>query len=182
MQGLHIVDPEIATGEAARLFTATHEALGVIPNLAKVMANNLAVLKGYLGVVGALGPEGTSLSPDLIERIALLVAQENRSDYCLSVHSFRGTKVVGLTALETARARRGEAGDPWGAAVLALASAVVRDRGAVSDDQLAMARHDGLSDGQTVEVVAHVALNVFTNYLAKAARVDIDWPLVRHSD
>ncbi|WP_431914453.1 carboxymuconolactone decarboxylase family protein [Nonomuraea jabiensis] len=178
---MHIVDPEIATGEAAQLFAATHKALGVIPNLAKVMANNPAVLKGYLGVVGTLGAEGT-LPADLLERIALLVAQENKCDYCLSEHSFRGTKVAGLSALETARARRGEAGDPRAAAVLALASAVVRDRGAVSDDELATARHDGLSDGQIVEVVAHVALNVFTTYLANVARVDIDWPLVRHTD
>ncbi|MEQ4724881.1 carboxymuconolactone decarboxylase [Nonomuraea sp. B19D2] len=178
---MHIVDPEIATGEAAQLFTATHKALGVIPNLAKVMANNLAVLKGYLDVVGILGAEGT-LPADLLERIALLVAQENKSDYCLSVHSFRGTKVAGLTAVEAGRARRGEAGDPWAAAVLGLASAVVRERGAVSDDQLATARHAGLSDGQIVEVIAHVALNVFTNYLANTARVDIDWPLVRHTD
>ncbi|MEU2589063.1 hypothetical protein ABZ612_41015 [Streptomyces avermitilis] len=40
----------------------------------------------------------------------------------------------------------------------------------------------GLSGGQIIEVIAHVALNVFTNYLATAARVDIDWPLVRHTD
>jgi AhpD family alkylhydroperoxidase len=181
MQGLPSVDPEIATGEAVHLFTATHQALGVIPNLAKVMANSLAVLKGYVGVVGALGAQGT-LPADVPERIALLVAQENRSDYCLSAHSFRGTKVAGLTVVEATRARRGEADDPRAAAVLALAAAVVRDRGAVSDDQLAMVRRAGLSDGQIVEVIAQVALNLFTNYLAKAARVDIDWPLVRHTD
>jgi hypothetical protein len=45
-----------------------------------------------------------------------------------------------------------------------------------------MVRRAGLSDGQIVEVIAQVALNLFTNYLAKAARVDIDWPLVRHTD
>lgn len=45
-----------------------------------------------------------------------------------------------------------------------------------------MVWHGGRSDGQTVEVTADVALNVFTSYLATAARVDIDWPLVRHTD
>lgn len=178
MQRLPLVDPEIATGKAARLFIATHRALGVVPNLARVTANSLAVLKGY---VGALGAEGT-LSADVLERIALLVAQENRSDYCVSMHSFLGTKVAGLTVVEATRARRGEADDPRAAAVLALAAAVVRDRGAVSDDQLAMVRHAGLSDGQIVEVIAQVALNLFTNYLANAARIDIDWPIVRHTD
>ncbi|RSS56924.1 carboxymuconolactone decarboxylase family protein [Streptomyces sp. WAC01280] len=181
MQGLHTVDPEQATGDTAKLFTATHRALGVIPNLARVMANNPTVLKGYVDVVTALSAQGT-LSAGVRERIALLVAQENRSDYCLSVHAFRGTRVAGLTTAEATRARRGEADDPWAAAVLDLAAVVVRDRGAVSDTQLAVARHAGLSDGHVVEVIAHVALGVFTNYLATAARIDVDWPLVRHTD
>ncbi|MET7921679.1 hypothetical protein ABZU45_38930 [Streptomyces avermitilis] len=59
---------------------------------------------------------------------------------------------------------------------------MARDRGTVADAQLAAARCAGLSDGQIIEVIAHVALTVFTNYLATAARVDIDWPLVRHTD
>ena len=176
-----MVDPEIATGEAVQLFTATHHTLGVIPNLVKVMANSPAVLKGYVDVLGVLGAQGT-LSADLLERLALLVAQENRSDYCLSAHWFRGTKVAGLTVVEATHARRGESGDSRAAAALALAKAVVRDRGAVSDAQLAIVRQAGLTDGQIVEVIAQVAVNVLTNYLAKAARVDIDWPLVRHTD
>ncbi|WP_018349788.1 carboxymuconolactone decarboxylase family protein [Longispora albida] len=180
MQVLHNVDPELATGETARLLTATHQDLGVVPNLARVMASSPAVLKGYLGTVRALGAEGT-LPGGLAERIALLVAQESRSDYCLSMHSFRGTNVAGLPAAEVTRARRGETGDPQAAAVLALAAAVLRHHGAVSADQLALVRHAGLADGQIVEIIAHVALGVFTSYLATAARCDIDWPLVRHT-
>ncbi|MFE9560159.1 GNAT family N-acetyltransferase [Streptomyces sp. NPDC006487] len=178
---LHTVEPEIATGETAALFTATHRALGVIPNLVRVMANNPAVLKGYLGVVSTLSAEGT-LPADVRESIALLVAQENGSDYCLSVHAFRGTRTAGLTAAEATSARRGRSDDPWAAAVLELAASTVRDRGTVADRQLAAARRAGLSDGQIVEVIAHVALNVFTNYLATASRVDVDWPLLRHTD
>ncbi|MEU4270887.1 carboxymuconolactone decarboxylase family protein [Streptomyces sp. NPDC026092] len=178
---LHTVEPEIATGESAALFTATHQALGVVPNLARVMANSPAVLKGYVDLLTTLNTEGT-LSAAVRESIALLVAQENGSDYCLSVHAFRGTRTAGLSTTEATLARRGKADDPWAAAVLDLAAVVVRDRGTVADEQLAAARRAGLSDGQIVEVVAHVALNVFTNYLAAAARVAIDWPLVRHTD
>ncbi|WP_309032721.1 MULTISPECIES: carboxymuconolactone decarboxylase family protein [Streptomyces] len=178
---LHTIDPEEVTGEAATLFTATHQALGVIPNLTRVMANNPAVLKGYVGVVTALDAEGT-LSAGVRERIALLVAQENRSDYCLSAHAFRGTRLAGLTTAEATRARHGEAEDPWAAAVLDLAAVVVRNHGVVTDAHLDTVRRAGLSDGHVVEVIAHVALGVFTTYLATAARVDIDWPLVRHTD
>lgn len=178
---LHTVEPEIATGDTAALFTATHQALGVVPNLARVMANSPAVLKGYLGVVTTLSAEGT-LPAAVRESIALLVAQENGSDYCLSVHAFRGIRTAGLSAAEATRARRGKADDTWAAAVLDLAAVMVRDRGAATDEQLAAARRAGLSDGQIVEVIAHVALNVFTNYLAASARTEVDWPLVRHTD
>ncbi|MCP3754659.1 GNAT family N-acetyltransferase [Streptomyces sp. TBY4] len=178
---LHTVEPETATGETAALFTATHRVLGVVPNLARVMANSPAVLKGYLGAVTTLSAEGT-LPAEVRESIALLVAQENGSDYCLSVHAFRGTRTTGLSAAGATGARRGEADDPRAAAVLELAASAVRDRGAVADGRLAAARRAGLTDGQIVEVIAHVALNVFTNYLATAARAEVDWPLVRHTD
>lgn len=36
----------------------------------------------------------------------------------------------------------------------------------------------GLSDAEIVEIIALVALNVFTNVLGKATRVDIDFPKV----
>ncbi|GIG69232.1 GNAT family N-acetyltransferase [Phytomonospora endophytica] len=181
MEALPFVDPETATGETHRLLTAAHQALGVVPNLVKVMANSPAVLDGYVGVLSALSTEKT-LPADVLERIALLVAQENRCDYGLSAHSFLGTKVAGLTEAEATRARHGKADTPRAATVLALARSVIRDHGAVTDEQLAGARRAGVSDGQIVEVIAFVALNAFTNYLANAARVAIDWPLVRHTD
>lgn len=40
------------------------------------------------------------------------------------------------------------------------------------------ARAAGLSDGEIVEVIAIVALNIFTNVLGKATRVEIDFPKV----
>ncbi|GAA4049202.1 carboxymuconolactone decarboxylase family protein [Nonomuraea soli] len=171
MTRLTLVDPDNAAGETTHLLTAVHKALGVVPNLVKVLANNPAVLEGYLNVVGAK----RTLSADTLIRIALLVAQENKSGYGLAQHSFLGTKVVGLPAAEVARARRGEAADPLNRAVLELAAAVLK--GAVSDDHVAVARQAGLSDRQIVEIVAQVALHVFTAYLTQVADIAIDWPL-----
>ena len=34
------------------------------------------------------------------------------------------------------------------------------------------------TDGEIAEIIAHVALNVFTNYFNRAAQTDIDFPLV----
>jgi uncharacterized peroxidase-related enzyme len=179
MPDLPLVEPETATGEAASLLAAAQRALGVTPNMIKAMANSPAALRGYLEFSGAL--RGGSLPAAVRERIALLVAQENRCDYCLSAHTYIGTHLAGLSEDEAARARQGQADDLTAAAALCLAVAVVRNHGAVTDDELAAAR-GGLSAGQIAEVLAHIALSIFTNYLSLAARVDIDWPLIRHTD
>jgi AhpD family alkylhydroperoxidase len=115
------------------------------------------------------------------ERIVLLVAQETRCDYGLSAHTFTGTRLAGLSDAETARARSGEASEPLAAAALAFAAVMLRGDGGVTDAELVAARGGGLSDGQLAEVVAHVALGLFTSYFATAARLAVDWPLVRHT-
>ena len=38
------------------------------------------------------------------------------------------------------------------------------------------ARDAGVSDAETIEVVAHIALNVFTNYLNSVSGTAIDFP------
>ena len=54
---------------------------------------------------------------------------------------------------------------------------VVAQRGHVSDDALNTVRAAGYSDGEIGEIVAHVALNVFTNYFNSVAQTDIDFPI-----
>ena len=58
-------------------------------------------------------------------------------------------------------ARQAKAADARKAALLDLAVAVNRSRGRVSDQSLVAARAAGIVDAEIVEVVAHVALNVF---------------------
>jgi AhpD family alkylhydroperoxidase len=179
MTGFPLIEPETATGEAAGLLAATQRAFGITPNLARALANSPAALRAYLGLAGAL--RGGSLPPTVGEQVALLVAQQAGSDYCLSAHTYTGTRLAGLSETETARARKGEASEPRAAAALAFATALLRRHGRVTDAELAAARGGGLSDGQLAEVVAHVALSIFTSYFANAARVGIDWPLVPHT-
>jgi AhpD family alkylhydroperoxidase len=146
--------------------------------MTKVMANSPAVLKAYLEFSTALN--GGILPASLRERIAILIAQENGCDYCLSAHTYVGTNLAGLDEAEATRARTGQASDAKAEAALQFATAVLRSRGGVDDTDLKEAREAGLSDGEITEVIAHVALNVFTNFVNKTADTDIDWPVVRH--
>lgn len=86
--------------------------------------------------------------------------------------------MAGLTEAQTADALRGRGIDSKATAAIALARQIITDRGAVSDDDLSAARAAGLTDGEIAEVVAHVALNIFTNYFNRLANTVIDFPVV----
>jgi len=55
---------------------------------------------------------------------------------------------------------------------------VVTERGWVSDEDLAAVRAAGTSDAEIAEVVAHVAVNTFSNYFNHVAETDVDFPKV----
>lgn len=86
--------------------------------------------------------------------------------------------MVGLTAEQIMDSRRGTAVDPKAEALVVFARRVVDERGRVSDLDLANARAAGLDDAALAEVVANVALNLFTNYFNHVAETDIDFPKV----
>ena len=170
------VDLATVTGRCRELLDRVQRSLGTVPDMTRVMALSPAVLEGYLFLAGALARG--SLDAATGERIALAVAAENGCGYCAAAHTALGAR-AGLDAADLAAALEGRAADPRAAAVLDLALAVVRERGAVDDETLAAARAAGLDDAVLTEVVAHVALNVLTNYLNSLAGLAPDFPPVR---
>lgn len=164
---------ESATGKSQDLFAAVKGKLGMVPNMMRTMAHSPEVLEGYLGLSGALG-RGT-LSAKVREQIALVVSEANGCDYCLAAHAALG-RMVGLTAEQIGDSRRGEAIDPKVDAILRFARKIVDHRGQVNDADLAEVREAGYSDAAIAEVVAHVALSVFTNYFNIVAATEVDFP------
>lgn len=173
MSRLTTISPETATGRQKELLDAVKQKLGMVPNMMRALATSPAALDGYLHFSGALG-KGT-LSVRVREQIALAVAQANGCDYCLAAHSAIG-KAVGLTPDQIRDSRLGTAVDGKTDALIAFARRVVDTRGQVTDADLAAVRSAGWDDGVVAEVVAHVALSVFTNYFNNVARADIDFP------
>jgi len=179
MSRLAIVDPNTATGKAKDLLDAVKAKLGIVPNMTRVMADSPAVLEGYLQFSGALS--GGSLEPRLREQIALLSAQENQCNYCLSAHTAIG-KMVGLKQEEIVASREGKGGNDQRTAALTFAKAVLERKGQVSESEIAAVRAAGYSDGEIAEIIAHVALNVFTNYFNVATGVEVDFPKVSYTE
>ncbi len=179
MSRLQAVDPSTATGKAKDLLDAVKAKLGLVPNMTKVMANSPEVLEAYLGFNGALA--GGHLDPKIREQLALVTAQQNHCDYCLSAHTAIG-KMVGLKPEQILESREGKGNSEKATAALTFAKRVLDSKGQISESDLAAARAAGFSDGDVAEIIAHVALNVFTNYFNVATEVDIDFPKVSYSE
>jgi alkylhydroperoxidase family enzyme len=140
------------------------------------LAASLGALEGYTELTKALA-RGSFRARDR-ERIALLVADRNGAHTARPAHEALAAR-VGLEDAEIEASRRASAAEPKADALLKLAAAVVDRRGAVTDEELTRARAAGLSDGEIVEVVANVALNVFPNYLALVAGSHVEQPSSR---
>ncbi len=170
------IDPAAASGRTKELLEEVGQTFGSTPNLFRTAAASPTTLEAMLRLFQIVG--GGSIDKGLGEQIAIAVAEVNGCSYCLSAHSAIG-KLYGVADEELESSRGGVSADPRKEAALEFAQAVALNRGAVSDGDFAKARIAGWSDAELAEILAHVALSVFTNYYAVATRTEIDWPVVR---
>lgn len=176
MPNITPVDPQ-HPGDAADIIEVVKTKIGGVPNIFATMARSPAVLEGFLAYSGALG--SGVLSTALREQIALVVAGENSCDYCASAHTYMA-KNAGIAASEAKLNLQGKATDQKVAAILGFVQDVVRSRGTLDGNGSALneLRNAGVDDPEIVEILAHVGINIFTNYFNHVAQTEIDFPLV----
>lgn len=168
--------------EASRpMLETVKKQLGVAPNLFRLVANSPAALEGYLGLSQALAK--ATIPAATGERIALAVAEINGCDYCLSAHTYLGKHLAKLDDAEMDANRSGASNDPKADAAVRFAAKVVHGRGQVSDEDIRAVKAAGYDDAQIVEIILHVTLNTWTNYVNVVAQTEIDFPVVtaRHA-
>jgi uncharacterized peroxidase-related enzyme len=162
------VDSKAALGQI-------HTAFGTVPNMFRAVANSSAALTSMWGSFGALG-QGR-LPPVLGEKVAVAIANRNGCEYCLAAHTALGRK-AGATSAEMGDAQAGHSDDPHTLAALRFALALVERRGHVEAIEVEQLREAGFDDGEIVELIAHVGLNLFTNYVNVSFDVPLDFPTV----
>jgi uncharacterized peroxidase-related enzyme len=156
------------------LLEAVKKQIGSVPNLFRMVSNSPAALEGYLGLSGALGKG--RLPAATRERIALAVAQINGCDYCLAAHSYMGKNLAKLDDAELLANRNGRSNDSKADAAVRFAVNVTNARGHVSDADVSAVKLAGYDDAQVIEIVLHVALNTWTNYINTVAATVVDFP------
>ena len=167
------VATETADAETKDLLAAVKKKMGMVPNIISTMAQSPAVANAYLGFSQSLG--GGKLPVKLREQISLVVGEANSCGYCVAAHTVLG-KGAGLEDEAIVAARRGTSWQSSEQAALEFAQKVVRERGNVTDTDISQVRDAGFSDGEICEIIASVALNVFTNYFNHVAGTEIDFP------
>ena len=167
-----------ATGTRKELMDAVKTKFGTVLNMFGTAAHSPAALGSMLGAFDALARG--RLGPALGEQIAVAIAERNGCRYCLSAHMMLGEN-AGVASEAMDDARQGRSEDPRTQAALRFALNVVERRAAISDADVESLRAAGFDDEEIVEIVAHVALNLFTNYINVALDVELDVPAARRS-
>ena len=175
MSRIPLIDRQATTADRKELLDSIHGAFGATPNMFRAVANSPAALRSLWGSFGALG--GGVIQPKLAEQIAVAVADRNACEYCLAAHTALGRK-AGATSEEMTAAQMGESADPQTQAALTFALKVVNSRAQIGAADVDALRQAGFDDEQVVEILAHVALNLFTNYVNVAFDVPVDFPKV----
>jgi len=178
MARVNLVKPIEATGNAKTTLDHIQRAFGVVPAMFQAVANSEVALKSMWGSFGALA--GGKLSPVLKEQLAVAIADRNACEYCLAAHTALGQK-AGASAQAMSAAQHGKSDDPQTAAALTFALKLVDARGQIGDEDVKALGAAGFDDEALVEIIAHVALNLFTNYINVALAVPVDFPAVQLS-
>ena len=176
MNRVPLIDRNATSADRKALLDSIHAAFGSTPNMFRAVANSPAALKSMWSAFGALG--GGVIAPKLGEQIAVALADRNACEYCLAAHTALGRK-AGASAEEMQHAQAGESADAKTQTALHFALKLVNDRGQVGDGDVQGLRQVGFGDEEIVEILAHVALNLFTNYVNIALAVPVDFPAVK---
>lgn len=176
MSRIALITREQAPAKSGALLDQVQAAFGATPNMFRAVANSPAALASMWAAFGALG--GGTLGARLGEQIAVAIADLNHCEYCLAAHTMLGRK-AGASAEEMSAAQAGQSDDPATAAALRFAVAMVKQRGQVEAAEVDALRQAGFHDGAIMEIMAHIALNLFTNYVNVAFAVPVDFPQVK---
>jgi uncharacterized peroxidase-related enzyme len=170
MAGVWHADPSKAPSEVKQLLDGLQERLGMTPNMMRVIGASPAVLGGYLSFGVALA--GGTLDPKFREQIALVVAQINNCEYCLSRHTAIARR-MGLGEDEIIASRQSRSDDAKRDAGLKFASQLALWRGEIDKKEILHLRAAGYGDAEIVEIVANVALGALASFFSHIAGSEV---------
>ncbi|MCH8945190.1 MAG: carboxymuconolactone decarboxylase family protein [Proteobacteria bacterium] len=172
MSKFNVHTKETAQAKSAELLGNAEKAFGFVPNLLGVFAESPAALKGYL-TIGQIFDE-SSFSPTERQVVILAASRFNECHYCVAAHSVIADLQKVPTDVVKAIRNDQPIADSKLEALRSFTTAVVEQRGCVSDDDIAAFLAAGYSKAQILEVILGISFKTLSNYANHIADTPLD--------
>lgn len=148
------------------------QSLGMIPNLAWVMAEAPALLKGYFTLSDIF--EESSFSAGECQLISLIISHWNQCHYCVPAHATLAKSAnMPSEVVEAARAGK-PIPDARLEALRRFVEVMLEKRGWPEEGDLKAFYDAGYTKANVLEVVLGIGLNTLSNYTNHVAGTPID--------
>mgnify|MGYP001057154335 CR=1 FL=1 len=165
---------ETANSIASSILDDAKKAMGFVPNMYAKMANNPALLDSYIHSYKTFRQNSGFNSVEQ-EVIFLSVAYENECDYCMAAHSFVADKASKVpTEITDAIRSNGIINNEKLKALSTFARIVTRNRGHVTNQEIADFLNAGYNENQVLGVITGVGVKTFSNYFNHIAETSLD--------
>lgn len=167
---------DTAAPEAAALLQQAKDRLGFVPNMYGYMANDPAVLAGYLSTYDAFRQTG-GFTPAEQETVFLTISRINGCTYCTAAHSMIADKKSGVPADSLKALRAGEAlPDAKLDAVARFTAEMLDKRGNPAKTEVDAFLEAGFTPRHVLSIVLAIACKTFSNTVNHLAATDVDAP------
>jgi uncharacterized peroxidase-related enzyme len=172
INGFTLHDTATAPVASAEILKGIQQVWGFVPNLHRVLAESPAALKAYSTLWGIA--EKTSFTPQERNIAYLAIIYENECTYCMAGHT-NLSRVANVEAAAIAAMREGRPiADAKLEALRQFAARVTRQRGVVSEADVAAFKAAGYDNRAVLDVLVLAATKLISNYTNHLAQTPHD--------
>ncbi|WP_443632789.1 carboxymuconolactone decarboxylase family protein [Candidatus Marifrigoribacter sp. Uisw_064] len=156
------------------ILNTTKKKMGMIPNMYAGMANNTALLEGYVSAYTSFRAN-SGFSPQEQEVVFLSVAYENNCDYCMAAHSFVGDMMSKVpTEVTDAIRNNSEIPDEKLKALSLFSRVMTVTRGLPSEKDINNFLNSGYTESHILGVIAGIGVKTMSNYFNHFFHTPVD--------
>ena len=165
---------ENADAISSQILQRTLKKLGLIPNMYLGMANNTALLDGYVSAYNSFRAN-SGFNPQEQEVIFLSIAFENGCEYCMAAHSFVGDNMTKVP-VEVTNSIRDNVEIPHEKfkALSQFSRVVTLKRGLPSETDINDFIKAGYNENHILGVIAGVGIKTMSNYFNHIFNTPVD--------
>jgi uncharacterized peroxidase-related enzyme len=172
INGFTLHDTASAPVASADILNGVQQSWGFVPNLHRILAESPAALEAYTTLWKIA--EKTSFTPQERNIAYIAIIYENECTYCMAGHT-NLSRMANVEAATIAAVREGRPiADARHEALRRFAAKVTRQRGVVSEADIATFKAGGYDNGAVLDVLVLAATKLISNYTNHLAQTPND--------